>query len=178
MLAFTTVAAYGSFLIAEHFHFSGVLASLTAGLVVGNIGPLGAISPRGKDALAAYWEYLGFVANSFIFMAIGIHLSRQNILGALAPAIVAILLVILGRACAVYPCCAVFLRSRLRVRGPHQHVLFWGGLRGALALALDPVIGADDAGDQAMADHVAVGETDERHPFDAADDAKSDDVKP
>ena len=136
MLAFTTVAAYGSFLIAEHFHFSGVLASLTAGLVVGNIGPLGAISPRGKEALAAYWEYLGFVANSFIFMAIGIHLSRQNILGALAPAIVAILLVILGRACAVYPCCAVFLRSRLRVRGPHQHVLFWGGLRGALALAL------------------------------------------
>jgi monovalent cation:H+ antiporter, CPA1 family len=37
---------------------------------------------------------------------------------------------------AVYPCCAVFSRSVLHVRGQHQHVLFWGGLRGALALGL------------------------------------------
>ena len=48
----------------------------------------------------------------------------------------AILLVTLGRAAAVYPCCAIFFRSRLRVGVKHQHVLFWGGLRGALALAL------------------------------------------
>ncbi len=135
-LAFTTVAAYGSFLLAEHFHCSGILASLTAGLVVGNMGPFGAISPRGREAVTAYWEYLGFVANSLIFIGIGIHLSHHNILGALVPAIAAILLVILGRAAAVYPCCAVFSRSQLRVRKQHQHVLLWGGLRGALALAL------------------------------------------
>ena len=52
------------------------------------------------------------------------------------PAMIAILLVILGRALAVYPCCALFSRSVLHVQGRHQHVLFWGGLRGALALAL------------------------------------------
>ncbi|MCG6535949.1 MAG: cation:proton antiporter, partial [Syntrophales bacterium LBB04] len=51
-------------------------------------------------------------------------------------AIIAIFLVLLGRAVAVYPCCAVFGRSNLRVQGKHQFVLFWGGLRGALALAL------------------------------------------
>jgi CPA1 family monovalent cation:H+ antiporter len=135
-ITFTTLAAYGSFLLAERFHASGVLACLTAGLVVGNIGPLGAISPRGREAVTAYWEYLGFVANSLIFMDIGIYLSRQDFAGSLVPAIVAILLVMLGRALAVYPCCALFCRSVLQVQGRHQHILFWGGLRGALALAL------------------------------------------
>jgi CPA1 family monovalent cation:H+ antiporter len=133
---FTTVAAYGSFLLAEHFHFSGVLASLTAGLVTGNLERPGAISSRDREAIVAYWEYLGFLANSLIFIAIGIHESHQHFMSVLPPAIIAILLVLLGRAAAVYPCCAVFARSNLRVQGKHQLVLFWGGLRGALALAL------------------------------------------
>jgi CPA1 family monovalent cation:H+ antiporter len=135
-IVFTTVAAYGSFILAERFHFSGVLASLTAGLVVGNIGPLGAISPRGKEAVTAFWEYLGFVVNSVIFFDIGLFVSRQDLAGNVVPAIIAVVLVTLGRALAVYPCCAIFNSSRLRVQGRHQHVLFWGGLRGALALAL------------------------------------------
>jgi CPA1 family monovalent cation:H+ antiporter len=135
-ITFTTVAAYSSFFLAERFHFSGVLASLTAGLVVGNIGSLGAISSRGREAMTAYWEYLGFVSNSLIFMGIGIFLSRQSLAGTLVPAIIAILLVTLGRALAVYPCCAMFHASPLHVPGRYQHVLFWGGLRGALALAI------------------------------------------
>jgi CPA1 family monovalent cation:H+ antiporter len=50
--------------------------------------------------------------------------------------LVAIALVTLGRAVAIYPLCALFARSRFNVDPGHQHVLFWGGLRGALALAL------------------------------------------
>jgi CPA1 family monovalent cation:H+ antiporter len=132
----TTVAAYGSFLLAEHFHFSGVLAALTAGLIVGNVGPFKAVSPQGREALVGYWEYVGFLANSFIFIGIGIHESHQRFAPILVPAAVAILLVLLARAVAVYPCCAVFGHSLLRVKGTHQFILFWGGLRGALALAL------------------------------------------
>jgi monovalent cation:H+ antiporter, CPA1 family len=135
-ITFTTFAAYASFVLAEQFHSSGVLACLTAGLVVGNVGPLGAISARGREAVTAYWEYIGFVANSLIFIDIGIYLSRQDIVGSLVPAILAVLLVTLGRALAVYPFCAMFYASPLRVQGRYQHVLFWGGLRGALALAL------------------------------------------
>jgi CPA1 family monovalent cation:H+ antiporter len=142
-ITFTTLAAYGSFLLAERFHFSGVLASLTAGLVVGNIGPLGAISPGGREAITAYWEYLGFVANALIFMDIGIFFSRQDLAGTLVPAGIAILLVTLGRGFAVYPCCAIFNGFPLRVPGRHQHILFWGGLRGALALALAVGLPAD-----------------------------------
>ncbi|MCG6537231.1 MAG: cation:proton antiporter, partial [Syntrophales bacterium LBB04] len=56
--------------------------------------------------------------------------------GLLIPIIIAVFLVMLGRIFAIYPCCAVFGRSALRVNSRHQHLLFWGGLRGALALAL------------------------------------------
>jgi Na+:H+ antiporter len=135
-IVFTTFAAYTSFLFAEHFHFSGILASLTAGLIMGNVGPLGVTSPKGEEVVAAYWEFLGFLANSIIFIIIGIHLSHHSFEGLLIPIIVAVFLVMLGRIFAIYPCCAVFGRSALRVNSRHQHLLFWGGLRGALALAL------------------------------------------
>lgn len=136
LFTFTSVAAYSSFLVAEHFHFSGILACVTAGLIIGNTGPLADISSALTHAVEAYWEYMGFLANSLIFIGIGIHQLRQEISTVLIPAGIAIIFVLLGRAFAVYPCCAVFGRSALKVSGRYKHVLFWGGLRGALALAL------------------------------------------
>lgn len=135
-ITFTTVAAYGSFLLAEHLRLSGVLATLMAGLILGNAGTLGAISDRGREAVQAFWEYGAFVANSLVFLLIGMREARQNFLAIGWSILIAILLVTLGRAVAVYPCCALYTKSALRVSGRHQHVLFWGGLRGALALAL------------------------------------------
>jgi Na+:H+ antiporter len=135
-ITFTTIAAYGSFLLAEHFGLSGVLATITAGLVIGNFKSLHAISDRGQEAVQAFWEYAAFVANSLVFLLIGMHEARQNFIAIWLPAMIAIALVTLGRAVAIYPCCLLFSRSSLRVTMKHQHVLFWGGLRGALALAL------------------------------------------
>jgi len=135
-ITFTTVAAYGSFLLAEHFGLSGVLATITAGLVIRNIKSLGTISDRGKEAVQVFWEYIAFVANSLVFLLIGMHGTDQHFVELWFPAVIAIVLVTLGRAVAIYPCCLVFSRSSLRVTTNHQHVLFWGGLRGAVALAL------------------------------------------
>jgi CPA1 family monovalent cation:H+ antiporter len=135
-ITFSTVAAYGSFLLAEHFGLSGVLATITAGLVVRNIKSLGTISDRGKEAVQVFWEYIAFVANSLVFLLIGMHGSDQHFVELWFPAVIAIVLVTLGRAVAIYPCCLMFSRSLLRVSTKHQHVLFWGGLRGAVALAL------------------------------------------
>ncbi len=135
-ITFTTVAAYGSFLLAEYLHLSGVLATLVAGLILGNTGALGVFSDRGREAVETFWEYAAFVANSLVFLLIGMHEARQNFLTGGASIALAILIVTLARAIAVYPCCAVFRPSSLRVSLRHQHVLFWGGLRGALALAL------------------------------------------
>jgi CPA1 family monovalent cation:H+ antiporter len=135
-ITFTTLAAYGSFLFAEHFHLSGVLAALTAGLVVGNYGAVGSLSADGRNAVESFWEYVAFVANSLIFLLIGTRMAQQHFAALWLPALAAIVIVTLGRAVAIYPICAVFVRTALRVDMRHQHVLFWGGLRGALALAL------------------------------------------
>ena len=135
-ITFTTVAAYGSFLLAEHFHLSGVLATLTTGLVIGSTGHLGAISDRGREAVETFWEYAAFIANSLVFLLIGMHEAREDFRHVLVPALVAIAVVALGRALAIYPLSLVFARSALRIEKKHQHILFWGGLRGALALAL------------------------------------------
>jgi CPA1 family monovalent cation:H+ antiporter len=135
-ITFTTLAAYGSFFVAEHFRCSGVLAALTAGLVVGNFRSSGSISAAGRHALGPFWEYVAFVANSLIFLLIGAQEAQQHFKGLWVPVLLAIALVTLGRAATIYPLCALFARSRLKVDIRHQHVLFWGGLRGALALAL------------------------------------------
>jgi CPA1 family monovalent cation:H+ antiporter len=135
-ITFTTVAAYGSFLLADHFGFSGVLATITAGLVMGNFKSFGGISERGNESVQAFWEYAAFVANSLVFLLIGMHEAHQNFVAIWLPAGIAIALVTLGRAAAIYPCCLLFSRSSLRVTWKHQHILFWGGLRGAVALAL------------------------------------------
>lgn len=134
-ITFTTVAAFGSFLLAEHFHLSGVLATLTSGLIIGNVGHL-AIAAETREAVEEFWEYAAFVANSLIFLLIGMRLANQNYGFVLLPALIAIVIVTLGRAVAIYPLSLLFARSKLRIPSPSQHVLFWGGLRGALALAL------------------------------------------
>jgi CPA1 family monovalent cation:H+ antiporter len=134
-VTFTVVAAYGSFLLAEHFHLSGVLATLTAGLIIGNVGHA-SISSKSREAVEDFWEYAAFFTNSLIFLLIGIRVALQSFKAFLIATIVAIVIVTASRAIAIYPCCLIFLRSKLRVAIRHQHILFWGGLRGALALAL------------------------------------------
>jgi CPA1 family monovalent cation:H+ antiporter len=136
-ITLTTIAAYSSFLIAEHFHASGVIAAVAAGLMVGNVGSMGAISDAGRPYVLSFWEYAAFLANSLVFILIGMNAENQPLrdLGSFAAAI-AIVLVLAGRLISIYPLAALFARSRWRLPASYQHTLFWGGLRGALALAL------------------------------------------
>ena len=135
-ITFSTLVAYGSFLVAEHFHLSGVMATLTAGILFGNYGTCGILTSKGHAEVLSFWEYAAFVSNSLIFLLIGVQLTHRHFGEVWVAVTVIIVLVLLGRALAVYACCLPFRRSRLRVNINHQHILFWGGLRGALALAL------------------------------------------
>jgi monovalent cation:H+ antiporter, CPA1 family len=122
--------------VAERYHLSGVLAALTAGLVVGNFGAPNRISKAGRHALEIFWEYMAFIATPLIFILIGAQEAQEHFIGLWIPILVAIALVTLGGAVATYPVCLLFVHSRLKVERRDQHILFWGGLRGALALAL------------------------------------------
>jgi CPA1 family monovalent cation:H+ antiporter len=136
-ITLTTIAAYASFLIAERFHASGIISALAAGLMTGSIGPARVFSTHGRDRVSWAWEFFAFLANSIVFILIGMNVASQPIhrLGS-AAAVAAILLVLAGRALSIYPLSALFIASRWRLRPAFQHTLFWGGLRGALALAL------------------------------------------
>jgi CPA1 family monovalent cation:H+ antiporter len=138
----TAVTAYGSFLLAEHFLYSGVLATVAAGLLLGNMGILsendrGRMSPRGREFAIALWDFIAFIVNSLIFLLIGMTLAGIPFsrVGAVTLATI-IGLVLLARAATVYPLCLLFVRSRWAIAFRSQHVLWWGGLRGALGLAL------------------------------------------
>ena len=119
-----------------------MLATVAAGLLLGNIGVLGGdeesvLTQRGREVVIAFWDFAAFVANSLIFLLIGLDAATHKFsrLGVTALAL-AIGLTLVGRAASVYPLSLLFARSRLAIRPAHQHLLFWGGMRGALALAL------------------------------------------
>lgn len=135
-VALTQLIAFGSFLVAENLHCSGVLATLTAGLIVGNWGFVGPISDDGRRGVLAHWEFVAFLINSIIFLLIGGQGATMPMIAALEAAAVAAALVLFGRAVSVYGVVLAFGKSRLKVPWGYKHVMFWGGLRGALALAL------------------------------------------
>jgi monovalent cation:H+ antiporter, CPA1 family len=121
---------------AEQLGVSGVLAALSAGMLIGNWGPHGSITERGGEAIARFWDFAAFLANSVIFLLIGGREANQPFAAYLLPALVGTALALAGRAVAIYPLAALYSRSRLAISGMTRHVLFWGGMRGALALAL------------------------------------------
>ncbi len=140
--ALTTIAAFGSFLAAEYLHVSGVLATVTAGLVMGNLGILsekegGYITLKGREFVLSFWDFAAFLANSVVFLLIGADVASMPF-GAVGvtPLALAIITVLCARAMTVYPLSSLFLASRWKISFREQHVLWWGGLRGALALAL------------------------------------------
>ncbi len=135
-LALTTVAAFGSFWLAEKFHLSGVLATMTAGILIGNTVSFGFFSEESRKLSTSFWKFGAFAVNSIIFVMIGINIASRDFLVSIVPIAIAIVAVLIGRALAIYPVSLLFARSDLKISAAHQHVMVWGGLRGALGLAL------------------------------------------
>lgn len=146
-VSLTIVLAFGAPLVAEAFHLSGVIAAVTAGLVVGNYGRIFAMSERTRVAVEHFWEVVEFVVNSFLFLAIGLELqviSLSRLADSFWLILIGVALVQLGRAMATYP---MFYTKRLVVKDavPTEwiHVFYWGGLKGAIPLALTVGLPAD-----------------------------------
>lgn len=134
-LLVTVIAAYGSYLLAESFTFSGAIAVVLVGLLFGNYGATAGLSPRSIYALSTTWEFIGFVANSFIFLLIGIELVPFVLVRNWWPILVAFLAALIGRAVVVYLLLPL-LRGKMKIPYRFGPVLVWGGLRGAVSLAL------------------------------------------
>ncbi|RME83177.1 MAG: sodium:proton antiporter [Caldilineae bacterium] len=138
----STVIAYGIYVFAESFHLSGVLAVVSAGILIGARSS-GSMSPTTRTVLMNFWEYVAFLANSIVFILIGMEVVFDRLVAASLPILVAVVAVLLARAMSVYA--LSFLSNRIGERVPisYQHILFWGGLRGAVSLALALSLGFD-----------------------------------
>jgi CPA1 family monovalent cation:H+ antiporter len=127
----TIVAAYGAYLIAEELHVSGVLAVVAAGLMIGNIGERG-MSPTTRISLFNLWEFFSYLVNSFVFLLIGLVIDLSDLVSNWQPILFAIAAVLVARAVVIYLFSYPFQNITVKM----QHVIYWGGLRGAISLAL------------------------------------------
>jgi CPA1 family monovalent cation:H+ antiporter len=135
----TTLAlALGSYVLGESLHVSGILAVVAAGLMVGNIG-MQNTSPTTRLTIENFWEFSAFVANSLVFLFIGLEIEISQLWPNIIPIIVAVLAVLLSRAIVVYGISGSYSRFvplQKKIPMSYRHVMFWGGLRGAISLAL------------------------------------------
>jgi CPA1 family monovalent cation:H+ antiporter len=135
-ITITTLAAYGAFMAAEQFHYSGVIAAVTAGLFCGNYGSRIGINPSSRIAIESFWEYVAFALNSIVFLLIGFEVHIKALLATWQIILVAYLAVTLGRAAVVLGVSAMLRLTRERLPWSWSVILTWGGLRGALPMVL------------------------------------------
>lgn len=135
-ITLTTIAAYGSFLVAEHLHYSGVIATVSAGMLCGNYGARTGMSPTTRIAVETFWEYIAFALNSIVFLLIGYEVQFKALLASWQAVLVAYLVVMGARSLVIFGAGALLRRTRERIPWAWSVVLTWGGLRGGLPMVL------------------------------------------
>lgn len=147
----TTLAiAFGAYLLAEDFgdligqeglHFSGILAVVAAGLMVGYRG-IKNTSPSTRQTLNHFWELLTFLVNSLVFLFIGLTIGLGDLVAEWWPVLLAVITVLTVRVLVVYG--LTFFTDLVhpagRIPTSYKHVMLWGGLRGAISLALALIV--------------------------------------
>ncbi len=137
-ITLTLILAHTTFILAEHFlKASGIIATVFAALVVGGYGR-SKISPSVLDIMEKFWEYSAFVVNSLIFLLIGLSIDNVNFMQIAVAAVLGIIIVLFARAVSVFSVFPFVHKFTKEEKTPFswQVLLAWGGLRGALALAI------------------------------------------
>jgi CPA1 family monovalent cation:H+ antiporter len=135
-ITLTMITAYGGFLIAEHLKVSPVITVVVSGIVVGNYGSRTGMSATTRLAVNSFWEYAAFLVNSILFLLIGLQVQMPLLLKHIQLVGFGVLAVIVSRMLVVYGICPFVSTERLPIPDKWRHLLFWGGLRGALVMAL------------------------------------------
>ncbi len=140
-LTISLAMAYGAYLIADLFHESGVIATVIAGLVLGNYGRRIGMSERTQEALNTVWEFIAFLLTALVFLLVGLGINLPSLLDAAGPIAWGVAAVLIGRALVVYVLLGgtsylISDRYHPAIPLPWLHVMFWAGLRGAVAVAM------------------------------------------
>ena len=135
-ITLTTIAAYGSFVAGEAIGGSGVIATVTAGMLCGNYGVRKGMSPSTRIATETFWEYVAFALNSIVFLLIGFELRAGELVASWQPILAAYLAVTVGRGLIIVAVSGILRKTRERIPWSWAPVLTWSGLRGALSMVL------------------------------------------
>lgn len=135
-IALTVVTAYGAFLIGEQLHVSGVLATVVAGLLVGNVGKKRNMSPYSRVSVLSFWEFAAFFINTLVFLLLGLEVDYALLLERWDVILLAFFAVLGARALAVYGPMPVLRRLAQPVDLKVATVFWWGAMRGSLSVVL------------------------------------------
>lgn len=135
-ITLTMVTAYGGFLLADHLKVSPVITVVAAGIVVGNYGSRSGMSATTRLAVNSFWEYAAFLVNSLLFLLIGLQVQVPLLVKHGQLIGYGVLAVFIARLLVVYGICPFVSTTRLPIPDKWRHLMFWGGLRGALVMAL------------------------------------------
>jgi len=130
----TLVVAYGAYLAADVVGASGVVSVVTAGIVVARYG-----SRTGRlrgTQLIGFWNLLAFVLNAVLFLMVGVALPTQRLVSVAGLALGAYAIMFVARAIPVYALLGLADVRGSRIPWRWRHMTFWGGVRGALSVAL------------------------------------------
>lgn len=133
----SVVVAYGTYQLADSVGLSGILATVIAGVALGSqLRRVAEAEPLARE-IDDLWEIVAFILTSLIFLLIGFAIQISALLAAATAVAVGTAGALTARALIVYvPAAVVRLWTPARAvpRG-WAHVIFWSGLRGAIALA-------------------------------------------
>ncbi|MEM6436640.1 MAG: sodium:proton antiporter [Cyanobacteria bacterium P01_D01_bin.115] len=133
----TLVSAYGTYLVAEQLGGSGVIAVVTTGLILGNFGSRIGMSPRTRLSVSEFWDFVAFFVNSIVFLLIGDQVVFQGLIDNLPTIVIAILVMLLARAVSIFGLSQISnWWDDSDINWQNQIVLWWGGLRGSVSVAL------------------------------------------
>ncbi|NDG54773.1 MAG: sodium:proton antiporter [Betaproteobacteria bacterium] len=137
-IGLTIVGAYVSFIVADHFlHLSGVMSTVALGLFMGTRARL-EFNREALHGMGHMWEFMALAANTVVFIAVGLTVDTQLLLKSVEYIPLTLLIVTIARAISIVA--VVPLLNKLKLCQPismsYQFIMFWGGLRGGLALAL------------------------------------------
>lgn len=132
----TAIIAYASYLAAEQLHVSGIISVIAAGLCLAGYGTALGSFRQSKEAVDRLWEFIAFLANSVLFVLMGLSINLSALVSAGAASAWGIAAILLARVVVVYGLSAVSSSVDAPLPRSWQHVLALGGLRGALPMAL------------------------------------------
>jgi CPA1 family monovalent cation:H+ antiporter len=125
------------YVLAELAHVSAPLAVIVAGIIMGTKARTSkGFSPTSRDYLGKFWDLIDEIFNAILFLLLGLELLVINInLTVSFAGLIAIGIVLFGRWLSVwFP--LLLLRLRFKFEKNTVAILTWGGLRGALSVAM------------------------------------------